>query len=97
MLQLSKRAQELAAKNVAVVAIQTSKVEQDKFNDWIKKNNIPFSVGMIQGDEEKIRFIWGVRSLPWLILTDKKHTVAAEGFGLNELSQKITEKENVKK
>jgi hypothetical protein len=27
--------------------------------------------------------------LPWLILTNSKHVVAAEGFGLDELDGKI--------
>ncbi len=44
---------------------------------------------MVQADEEKIRFAWGVRSLPWLILTDKNHIVQAEGFNINELNDKI--------
>ena len=43
---------------------------------------------MIQGDA-KTRFTWGVRSLPWLILTDAKHVVRAEGFALTELDDKI--------
>jgi len=43
---------------------------------------------MIQADEEKARFTWGVRSLPWLILTDKRHVVTAEGFALGELEDK---------
>ncbi len=38
---------------------------------------------------EKIRFAWGVKSLPWLILTDSRHVVAATGFGLSELDEKI--------
>jgi len=46
-------------------------------------------VGTIQTDEEQMRFTWGVKSFPWLILTDKKHIVVNEGFGLNELEQKI--------
>jgi len=45
---------------------------------------------MIEGDEEKIRFAWGVKALPWLILTDKQHIVQAEGFNINELDEKIT-------
>lgn len=43
---------------------------------------------MIQGDEEKIRFNWGVKSLLWLILTDKNHIIMAEGFNIAELSEK---------
>jgi len=89
LLQLSTRAKELMAKDVVVVAVQASKVDDSVLKDWVEKNNIPFPVGMIQGDEEKTRFTWGVRSLPWLILTDKKHAVTAEGFAINELDEKI--------
>ena len=35
--------------------------------------------------------IWGVKSLPWLILTDKEHVVTAEGFSLDDLNEKMTE------
>ena len=55
----------------------------------MEKINIPFPVGMVQGDAEKTCFDWGVKSLPWLILTDKKHIVQAEGFNVNELDEKI--------
>jgi hypothetical protein len=46
-------------------------------------------VGAITADIEKTRFTWGVRSLPWLILTDSKHIIRAEGFNLSELDEKI--------
>ena len=91
LMQLSKKAKELTAKDIAVVAIQTSKLDQDKLNDWVKENGIVFTVGMIQDDEEKTRFTWGVRSLPWLILTDKIHIVTAEGFGVSELDDKLND------
>ncbi len=89
IIQLAKRAEELKRKGITVVAVQASKVEKNDLDEWVKKNSIPFPVGMIQGDEEEIRFNWGVKSLPWLILTDKEHTVTAEGFGLDELDDKI--------
>jgi len=88
MLQLRKKTKELKAKDVAVVAVQTSKVDENKLNDWIKKNNILFPVGMVQSNEEKIHFTWGVRSLPWLILTDTENIVRAEGFSIAELGNK---------
>ncbi len=87
--QLSTRAQELKAKDVVVVTVQSSKIDENALNEWLKEYNIPFPVGMIQGDEEKTRFAWGVRSLPWLILTDRKHIVNANGFSLTELDEKI--------
>lgn len=55
----------------------------------MKEYNIPFPVGMVQGDAENVCFAWRVHSLPWLILTDRNHVVTAEGFTLNELSDKI--------
>ena len=89
IMQLAKQEQGLKEKGVVIVAVQTTKVEQEKLDEWIKENNIDFLVGMIQADEEKTRFIWGVKSLPWLILTDAKHVVTAEGFTINELEEKI--------
>ena len=51
---------------------------------------------LIQGDEEETRFNWGVKSLPWLILTDSKHIVVAEGFGLDSLDDKIQQTDDGK-
>jgi hypothetical protein len=72
-----------------VVAVQVSKVDDSVLNEWVEKNNIPFPVGTITADVEKTRFTWGVRSLPWLILTDKEHIVTAEGFSVAELDKKL--------
>ena len=55
----------------------------------MKRFNIKLDSGMIQGDEEKTMFAWGVRSLPWLILTDKQHIVRMQGLSINELNEKI--------
>ena len=89
MSQLSLKAQELKTKGVLVVAVQASKFNSGVLNEWVEKNNIPFSIGMVQSDEEKTRFTWGVRSLPWLILTDKEHIVITEGFTLAEHDEKL--------
>ena len=88
--QLSERAKELKTKDIVIVAVQSSEVAEKTFDEWIEKSNLPFSVGMIVGDEEKTRFNWGVRSLPWLILTDRQHIVTAEGFSIDELDGKIS-------
>ena len=90
IMQLSKKVKELKAKDIIILTVQASKVEQAKLDEWAKENNIPFPVGMVQGNEEQTRFAWGVKSLPWLILTDKKHIVRAEGFSISELEEKIT-------
>jgi hypothetical protein len=88
-MQLRKRAQELKKKEVVVIAVHASKIEQETLDDWIKENDINMTFGLSAGDEKKIRFNWGVKSLPWLILTDSKHIVIAEGFGLDKLDEKI--------
>jgi len=44
---------------------------------------------MIQGDSEKSHFAWGVKSLPWLILTDREHIVTAEGLSVGGLNEKV--------
>ena len=89
MIQLAKQVEQLKSKSVIVVAVQASKVDEKTLNEWVKKNNIAFPVGMIQGDDEKVRLTWGVKSLPWLILTDRKYVVCAEGFSLTELDEKL--------
>ena len=89
IMQLSKKVKELKAKDIIILTVQASKVEQAKLDEWIKDNNIPFPVGMIQNDVEKTLFTWGVKALPWLILTDKNHVVSSNGFSLGELENKI--------
>jgi len=89
LMQLSTRTQELKAKDVVIVAVHVSKVDEYKLNDWIKQNNITFPIGMVEGDEEEIRFTWGIKSLPWLILTDNKHVVVSEGFQLGDLDNQL--------
>jgi hypothetical protein len=89
ILQLSKRVQELKAKDISIIAVRTSKIEINALDKWVSENNIVFPVGIIRNDDEKTRLNWGIKSLPWLILIDSKHIVIAEGFGLEELNDKI--------
>jgi hypothetical protein len=88
--QLSRQAEELSGKDVTIAAVQASKVAENALNDWVKTNGIPFPVGIIQDGEKKTRLAWGVQSLPWLILTDRNRVVTAEGFGLDELDERIS-------
>ena len=93
--QLAKQAEQLENKGLAIMVIQISKVDEDRLNEWITKNNIPLAIGTVEGDRTKTRSTYGVKSLPWLILTDKEHIVRAEGFSLGELEEKVRENENV--
>ena len=89
IMQLSKRAQELKAKGIVIIAVQASKVEINALDKWVSENNIVFPLGMIQGNVEQTRLAWGIKSLPWLILTDSRHIVQTEGFSIIELDDKI--------
>ncbi len=92
--KLAEQAKNLAEQDVTIVAVQASKAEQSAIgglDEWLEKNNIPFLVCQAGGDVEAIKYSWGVRSLPWLILTDRKGVVSAEGFGLNELATRIAD------
>jgi hypothetical protein len=87
--ELAKRAEQLKEKGVIIALVQASKVDETVLNAWVEKYNIGFPLGTVKGDEEKTRFAWGVRALPWLILTDRNHTISAEGFALRELDEKL--------
>jgi hypothetical protein len=87
--QLTRRAELLAGKDVYVVLVQTPAVPDQIMIDWLRKNRVAFPVGKVRGAPEALSKTWGVQSLPWLILTDRNHIVTAEGFGIDELGDKI--------
>ncbi len=89
--ELAKMADELAGKGVLTVVVQASEADKEALRDWIQQYKMPFPSGMLGEEAEKVRFAWGVESLPWLILTDAKHIVKANGFALGELRAKIDE------
>ncbi len=65
MRQLAKRVESLKEKEVTVIIVQASKVDKSKLDEWAAKYKIGLPVGMIEANEEKTRFAWGVKSLPW--------------------------------
>jgi hypothetical protein len=96
LTQLAKQVQALGQQGVTLVAVQATKVDESTLGEWTQKNKISFPIGMTQDYEKHIRFEWAVCSLPWLILTDKDHTVTAEGFGLNDLDDIIRKAKETK-
>ncbi|MBN2314000.1 MAG: carboxypeptidase regulatory-like domain-containing protein [Sedimentisphaerales bacterium] len=88
MTQLAKQIETLKAKGIVLISVQASKMDSKVLDEWAKKNNISYSA-MIEGDIKKIKFTWGIQSLPWLILTDPKQVVFAEGFPFSELEKKL--------
>lgn len=92
LCQLANRISTLASQDVTVIAVQTAPVERSVLDRWLQKNRIPFKVGMIPAEEVEIKFNWGVRSLPWLILTDREHVIHAQGFRISDLARKLETK-----
>ncbi len=87
--QLAQRARELEDRGIVVIAVQAVEVEAAALTAWRGESRIPFTVVAIGEDIPEHKYTWSVRSLPWLILTDRKHTVVAEGFALDELDAKL--------
>ncbi len=78
--ELVDKRSELEQKGIKTAVVQVGDAAVD--------SNQPFIKGQVQNDE-KILFGWGVQSLPWLILTDKQHTIQVEGFSVDELDEQI--------
>jgi len=89
--ELANRVDDLN-KRVATALVHALPADPNVLKEWTTNSKIPFPSGMIAGDAGKVEIIlrkWGVRGLPWLILTDKKHIVRAEGFSISELDERI--------
>ncbi|MEN6384258.1 MAG: carboxypeptidase regulatory-like domain-containing protein [Phycisphaerales bacterium] len=82
--QLLEKTGQFEGKSIKIAIVQVGAAAVDI--------NRPFYKGQVQSDQ-KILFEWGVKSLPWLIFTDKKHIIQAEGFSVNDLDEKIAEQE----
>jgi protocatechuate 3,4-dioxygenase beta subunit len=86
---LAGRAEELRQKDVILLGVQAGDADRSALEQWLKGRSIDVPVGRIEADVKKTTFAWGVRSLPWLILTDTQHKVVAEGFAVGELDAKV--------
>ena len=85
--QLAKQADRLKEKGVTVVAVQALEVENQTFKKWASPADARVRLGRIKEGAEQVQSSWCIRSLPWLILTDAKHIVRAEGFAVTELGR----------
>jgi beta-lactamase regulating signal transducer with metallopeptidase domain len=94
IMELAKREKELEEKSVVVLLVHTLNVDVRKPQRFLNSYKIPFTCGSINNDTEKVLFHWGVRAQPWLVLTNKKGVVRAGGFELNQLDDKLREKDS---
>jgi hypothetical protein len=72
-----------------IAAVQVAPVDRTDLERWLADQKVSFGAQILPDGFDRRRPAWGVQSLPWLILTDKKHTVVAEGFSLNDLDKQI--------
>jgi len=86
---LARRADELSGRGVTIIAVQATAREENKLKAWVAEQGIRLPVGRLKGDVDTVKSAWGIKSLPWLILTDEKHVVRAEGFPVDELDGRI--------
>jgi len=89
--QLASQVETLKTGGVSVGLVQASGSDRKAMEEFVQAERVPFPIGKIRTDEEKTRFDWGIKSLPWLILTDRIRIVRAEGFSAQELQEKLIE------
>ncbi len=89
--ELVGRGNLLKEKEIEVVALQVAEIDRTDLDQWLADEKVPFKVQIVEGGFDKQRYAWGVKSLPWLILTDRERVVRAEGFGVGELEAKLKE------
>jgi len=89
ILSLNKNANALLEKGLYMVFIHAEEVQERTLISWLKRNEILPPMGVSNNGVSELGYSWGVKSLPWLILTDKNHIVTNEGFSITELDEKI--------
>jgi hypothetical protein len=87
--ELAGRSKRLEQQGLVLIGIQASNVNENELKGWTTTNGISFPVILSEANEQHTQLSLAAKSLPWLILTDNRHIVTAEGFGLDELDEKM--------
>ncbi len=91
VLTLKEKAQSLAEAGVFVLLVHTGAPDQEQIAAWLGTSQVAFEHVSPKGQAEDLRRQWRIKSLPWLILTDRKHVVRAEGFAADDVEARIAE------
>ena len=86
---LNEQVGALHQKGITVIALQAAISTPESFKEWKDANPVEFPLGQLTEKSQKTKWITDVESFPWLILTDKTHSVVAEGFAFEELETKL--------
>jgi len=91
LMQLAKQAEAMKDRQIVALTVDVSGAGRESLDAWMKQSNVPFAAGVLKGPFQEKRMPWGVQSLPWLILTDDKHVVVAEGISVQELDSRLSQ------
>lgn len=87
--QLAAKAALLKEKGVTVILLNTTPVDKPKLEGFLNDSRITWPCGVMTENAEDTPFKLGIKSLPWLILTNPEHTIIAEGLSVDELEKKL--------
>jgi protocatechuate 3,4-dioxygenase beta subunit len=87
--EMVRKADALEAKGIITIARQASPEGTRELYAQLDAHCTAFPWHMAGEDFAARKAAWGIKSLPWLILTDRKHAVIAQGFTLDQLADNI--------
>lgn len=87
--QLAGQLEPLKEQGLQVLIVQMVPVNLSSYQDWLDKKGINLPIYPVEGDLVQKKFDWGIKSLPWLILTDKEHKVVGEGLSIDEILERL--------
>jgi len=85
LYELAQKREYLAFKGLTLVVVQVSRTDQTPYAAFLKAVRFDIPIPMVDQDFEIKKIEWGVKDLPWLILTDKAHVVVGEGRSVAEV------------
>ncbi|MHC4712952.1 MAG: redoxin domain-containing protein [Planctomycetota bacterium] len=83
--KLGKQADTLSKQGLVIVCIHAGDADAESARKWARGKQIALPLGAATGDLEKVKWDWGIRALPWLVLADEGGIVRAEGLRLENL------------
>jgi hypothetical protein len=89
VLELAARARDLERNNVVTFLVHAGQGDKAAVERWLRERGVPFTTGAVRGDTTKLLKDWTVQALPWPVLLDEKHALAATGFDLQQLDENL--------
>ena len=87
--QLTGVADALRQRGVVLATVHAGAVDEAVLSAFVGGLEPALPTAVLGETVEQTRDAWGVRGLPWLILTDREHVVRADGFGFGQLEEKL--------